>query len=259
MWCLLGINISSFSYIQFDGRKLTEYEYNVEKLDHWPWSKSFILMNCLNGGISDEVFRIIRELYRGVWARFGYINIINNDSVQLINIGREDYLDGIYLLQNIYDVEPWKLDEEGMMEWLTIRSETIKTFKEVDKIIRLEKERESQAIIKSQEEMESIMKKDLHLVIDILTLCTLYEETIEDIKKKNVHLDWHQAEYQLINRSTDYDLKKDLKFVLDLLSFNLLNELDRSLIVVSPGPFASTSHLMFGGRYSRGVPNSVLS
>jgi hypothetical protein len=62
MWCLLGINIPSFSYIQVDGRKLTEYEYNVETLDHWPWSKSFILMKCLNGGISDEIFNTMKSL-----------------------------------------------------------------------------------------------------------------------------------------------------------------------------------------------------
>jgi hypothetical protein len=49
-WSLLGIEIHPFDYIQIDGRRLTDYEYNVEKLSHWPWSKVFILMNSLKGG-----------------------------------------------------------------------------------------------------------------------------------------------------------------------------------------------------------------
>jgi hypothetical protein len=44
-WCLLGIEIPPFDYMQINGRKLTDYEYNVELLDHWPWNKVFTLMN----------------------------------------------------------------------------------------------------------------------------------------------------------------------------------------------------------------------
>jgi hypothetical protein len=34
MWSLLGIQIPPFSYLQIDGRKLTDFEYKVEPLDH---------------------------------------------------------------------------------------------------------------------------------------------------------------------------------------------------------------------------------
>jgi hypothetical protein len=39
--------------MQVDGRKLSEYEYNVETLEHWPWGKAFQLMNSLKGGEPD--------------------------------------------------------------------------------------------------------------------------------------------------------------------------------------------------------------
>jgi hypothetical protein len=34
-WSLLGLNFPSFDYILVDGRRMNEYEYNVEKLDYW--------------------------------------------------------------------------------------------------------------------------------------------------------------------------------------------------------------------------------
>jgi hypothetical protein len=49
-WCLMGVEIPPFDYIQIEGRKLADYEYNVELLDHWPWNKIFTLMNNLKGG-----------------------------------------------------------------------------------------------------------------------------------------------------------------------------------------------------------------
>jgi hypothetical protein len=57
---LLGINIPPFEYLQEYGRKMTNYEYNVETLDHWPWSKMFILMNNLNGRGEEDIDIIIR-------------------------------------------------------------------------------------------------------------------------------------------------------------------------------------------------------
>jgi hypothetical protein len=43
-------------------RKLSDYEYNVEALDHCPWGKAFQLMNSLKGGDPDEeaFFKVLR-------------------------------------------------------------------------------------------------------------------------------------------------------------------------------------------------------
>jgi hypothetical protein len=47
MWCLMGIDISPFDYIVTDGRKLNDYDYNVEAVDFCPWGKMFRLVNSL--------------------------------------------------------------------------------------------------------------------------------------------------------------------------------------------------------------------
>jgi hypothetical protein len=64
IWCLLGVNIPPFNYLQMDGRRLTDYEYKVELLDHWPWNKMFILMNNLKGGNKEEEEKMkVKNLY----------------------------------------------------------------------------------------------------------------------------------------------------------------------------------------------------
>jgi hypothetical protein len=40
MWCLLGIYVPPFDYIKIDGRKMINYEFNVETFDFWPWEKN---------------------------------------------------------------------------------------------------------------------------------------------------------------------------------------------------------------------------
>jgi hypothetical protein len=49
-WSLLGVEIPPFDYIQVNGRTLTEYEYKIEKIDHWPWNKVFMLITNVKGG-----------------------------------------------------------------------------------------------------------------------------------------------------------------------------------------------------------------
>jgi hypothetical protein len=36
MRCLMGIEVPPFDYAITDGRKLNDYDYNVETLDFWP-------------------------------------------------------------------------------------------------------------------------------------------------------------------------------------------------------------------------------
>jgi hypothetical protein len=64
MWRLLGINIPPFEYLQVDNRRVSKYEYNVEQLNHWPWSKMLTLMSELKGGAKDDVQKISGILKR---------------------------------------------------------------------------------------------------------------------------------------------------------------------------------------------------
>jgi hypothetical protein len=54
MWCLMGINILPCVYIVVDGRKLNEYEYNLETVDFWPLGKGLTLVNSLKEGRRDQ-------------------------------------------------------------------------------------------------------------------------------------------------------------------------------------------------------------
>jgi hypothetical protein len=70
-WSLLGVEIPPFDCIQVDGRTLTDYEYKVEKIDHWPWNKIFILMNNIKGGeliIAEYVKETIDKFVIGVFC-----------------------------------------------------------------------------------------------------------------------------------------------------------------------------------------------
>jgi hypothetical protein len=81
LWCLMGINMPPFDYILLDGRKLTQYEYNVEKLDHWPWNKTFIFMNNLKGGLKlkmAEREKIIDYLIE-VMVKIGFMKLLEGD------------------------------------------------------------------------------------------------------------------------------------------------------------------------------------
>jgi hypothetical protein len=40
-----------FDYLTIMDRKVSDYEYNVETMDHWPWNQVFVLRNNLKGGM----------------------------------------------------------------------------------------------------------------------------------------------------------------------------------------------------------------
>jgi hypothetical protein len=49
MRCLLDVGIPPFDYINVDGGKMNNYQYNVETIYFWPWRKRFVMENTLKG------------------------------------------------------------------------------------------------------------------------------------------------------------------------------------------------------------------
>jgi hypothetical protein len=43
MWCLFGVEFPPFEYLTINGRRISNYEYNVETVDYWPWNQMFII------------------------------------------------------------------------------------------------------------------------------------------------------------------------------------------------------------------------
>jgi hypothetical protein len=63
----MGIDIPPFDYIVTDGRKLNDYDYNVETVDFWLWGKFFTLINSLKGGqITEDEFKELLSKFLAV-------------------------------------------------------------------------------------------------------------------------------------------------------------------------------------------------
>jgi hypothetical protein len=192
MWCILGVDIPRFSYIQVDGRRLSNFEYNVETLGHWPWNKVFILMNDLKGGINFG--ERIKQLYNEFLVRNKIIEM-DGKYVNLLGISKWLYLIILERIVESYECEKW--------------------------------------------EIEAWRVEDM--------FCELWDScyTMFNIERKI--LDYENIEkFDPISRS----LRKDLKFVVDLLTLNALNEDDRKFIEIME---EGLSYLQFNGRRSFGI------
>jgi hypothetical protein len=194
MWCLLGINIPPFQYLQIDDRRLSDYEYNVEVLDHWPWSKMFTLMNGLEGGgknEEDKIWNILRKILCEI--KFAYIG--ENDMLTLTKIRKDKIMQFFDHCVNSEKIYKWEITEDNV--W---------------------------GIIEIVEETNGI---------------------IRDIEKKVLDYGWLDL---------SKNMKESLKFANDLLLLNMLNEMDRSLLIIDNG---FLTYVQFGGKKSLGVMNVI--
>jgi hypothetical protein len=192
MWCLLGINIPPFDYLQIDGRRVSEYEYNLESLDHWPWGKMFTLMNELKGGYDKEM---MKEIGRKLGEYFMMIGF-NSDNIP-----------------------------KGLLENLLVTC--------YGGIVRYNMENHI-----SFGFVASLARE----VMDDYIIMLQIEEKIEKVYDLN--------EVEL------FDMKKDLKFVNNLITLNYINEKDRSILWVTVG---NRQCWYFGGRLSKSMSNFELA
>jgi hypothetical protein len=75
---------------------------------------------------------------------------------------------------------------------------------------------------------------------------------ITKIEEKLFCLDWKRPEYLKCNESMDFDMKRVMKFMSNLLSLNLLNEMDRRFLFLATVP-SNHCFIRFGGRNSVGL------
>jgi hypothetical protein len=50
MWNFYDEGFLPFDYLIANGKKVSEYEYNVETVGYWRWNQVFIIVNTLKGG-----------------------------------------------------------------------------------------------------------------------------------------------------------------------------------------------------------------
>jgi hypothetical protein len=170
-WCLLGVEIPPFDYIQIDGRKLTDYEYNVELLDHWPWNKIFTLMNNLKGGGRDfdvkeqNMIKLVIVKWFRIWKMLDY----DGEKVKL-RIPLWMYNLFAEWIEDRYMQNGHKVNNEETEDIFMGIKETIVEIWEIENAIEV---RECDDIF---DPVPEILRKDMRFIIDLLTLNALNED-----------------------------------------------------------------------------------
>jgi hypothetical protein len=137
MRCLLGIQIPPFDYLQIDGRKLSDFEYNVETLDHCPWGKAFQLMNSLKG--SDPKIDKLRRMLQEYLVKRKWFNLEKNgfEGPMKDEEFNDDYKRYMFMLVKLDIIG---VTIEFINVWTWIRECALKIISDIDTCLKAEEE-----------------------------------------------------------------------------------------------------------------------
>jgi hypothetical protein len=227
-----------FNYLQVDDRKVTDYEYTVESLDHWLWRKSFILTNNLNGGLSRDELKRIYDIFIDVCVYFCWARCVGSNSLEMFGHLAEEGMFNEYVefLCNTHKMLTFGIDMFNIARWVENKYDARDIMFGIERMISAAESSKLSYRTELQKEIESAEGVDLQFVLVILTLQLIYEEDpmfiIRNIEENIICNDFTTESYQRKNSGYDFDLKNDLKFALNIVPFNNINEMFRSLNLI---------------------------
>jgi hypothetical protein len=164
MWNLNNLDFPPFEYLLINGRRISNYEYNMETIDFWNWNQMFVIVNSLKcGGVIDQIPKECLSIVEGILNM-----IVGNTGKEKfrkeLDEGNREAID----LSNYF----WKLEQYGIMAhedddywtWYIIRHEAICVIVEID-----------EAMNDFQNVIDRSMKQDLNLFVSLSSLMYLNE------------------------------------------------------------------------------------